>query len=93
MEPMIYKITFEFDKKTYEILANEIDLESHPYLLVAEQLEFEDQTGIIISANGDESRKRFGDVDRLHIPMQSVKLIEELASKEKVTALKVADHP
>jgi len=92
---MIYKITFEFDKKIYEILANDIDFENHPYLLVVEQLEFEDQTGVIISANGNESRKRFGDVDRLHIPIQSVKLIEEIASKEKIKTLKIADssHP
>lgn len=90
---MLYRITFVLMDKTYEVLAKTVDFESHPFLVQVEDFEFEDQSSLIISPNGSESRKRFGEVDKLHIPVQSVKLLEEIPEPEsKVSTLKIAGN-
>jgi len=86
---MIFRVTFEFQDEIYQVLCNDIDLESHPYLVIIEGIEFEDQSSPIISPDGDKARKRFGDVEKISIPINALSLIEEIESKEKINQFKV----
>ena len=85
---MIYRVTFSLEEDTFQVLCKTIDFEDHPYLVTIEDIEFEDQSNVIISPDGDKARKRFGDVERIRIPVSALRLVEEIQSKERVSALK-----
>lgn len=87
----MYRVTFSINEKVYEVLARCIDTDSHPYLIYISELEFEDRSNLIISPNGDKARKRFGEVNEIIIPVNGLRLIEEIPDcDERVTPLKVA---
>jgi len=86
---MTFRVTLELEGETYKVLAKKIDMHFHPYMMLVEELEFEDQIGIIVSAAGDKSRKRFGEVSKIYVPMQTLRLVEEIAGKDKIAQLKV----
>lgn len=88
----MYRVTFEVKDKMYELIAKSVDLTNHPFLMVVEDFEFEDNATLIISPNGNETRKRFNDVKRIYVPMQSLKLLEEISNTiAKVSPIKVAE--
>jgi len=87
----MFRVTFAVEDKKYEVLARVVDTTSHPFLIYISDLEFEDRTSLIISPNGDEARKRFGDVGQVAIPVSGLRLLEEIPDcNERITSLKVA---
>lgn len=63
---------------------------AHPYFIAVSGFEFA-RKSTIINPNNEEAEKRFKDVDSIHIPAQSMRLIEEISLEEaKVSTLQVA---
>jgi len=90
---MTYRITFTNEGKVYQVLSNELDTNFHPYLIRIAKITFEDRSSIIVSASGDDARKRFGGVEEILVPMQEVKLIELIPTQaEKVTTLRRVEN-
>lgn len=86
----MFRVTFELTGKIFEVLADEVDTESHPYLIYIREFEFEDQSSLIISPNGNEARKRFGNVEQIAIPVSALKLLEQIPDKEeRISTLQV----
>jgi hypothetical protein len=85
----MYRVNFTISGTAYELLAEKIDF-AHPYFVAVEELSFPDQSSLVISPNGNEARKRFGEARRLLLPVQSVICIEEIAGKDKIRHLSVA---
>lgn len=84
----MFRVTFELEGKLYRILAKEIDMLAHPYFIIISGLEF-CRTSLIINPDNEDAQKRFKDVDRIHIPAQSMKLIEEISEEEaRISTLK-----
>lgn len=83
------RIIFSSEGNNYRILSDSVDIHHHPYFIKVSNLMFEDQSNLIISAFGDEARKRFGEVKELLIPLQQIQLVEVIESpNKKVTQLK-----
>lgn len=62
---------------------------THPYFVSVRGLIFPRAGGVIIDPNGDELRKEFAEADHLLIPIQSVKMIEEMGSSADTVSGKV----
>ncbi len=86
----MYKITFKYDTKIFEIHAKTLDM-THPYFVSIKGLFFEDQSNLVITPNGDEARKKFGQCKHILIPLQNVNLIEEIDDKGKIKKFNVLD--
>lgn len=87
----MFRVTFTVGEILYEILARNVDTDNHPYLVSVSDLEFEDKSSLIVSPNGDEARKRFGEVNQINIPVSELILIEEIPDRDKrITMLEIA---
>jgi len=62
---------------------------THPYFVSVRGLIFPHAAGVIIDPNGDELRKEFAEAEHLMIPIQNVKMIEELGSSAESASGKV----
>ncbi|MFH1729547.1 MAG: DUF1820 family protein [Pseudomonadota bacterium] len=84
----MYRVSFKLETKNYEVMAKTLDM-SHPYFVTIKDLHFEDQSAIVISPSGNESKKRFEASKFIMIPLQSLALIEEVNDKQKEHNFKV----
>lgn len=79
----IYKVHFKWKEKEIALTARNLDM-THPYFVSIKDLVFSDKNKLIIDPTEDEVRNRFGEVEHIMIPFQSVVFIEEFSDEEKM---------
>lgn len=79
----VYKVHFKWKEKEIFLTARSLDM-THPYFVSIKDLIFPDKKKLIIDPTEDEVRNRFGEIDHIMIPFQSITFIEEYADEEKM---------
>jgi hypothetical protein len=79
----VYKVHFKWKEKEISLTARSLDM-THPYFVSIKDLIFSDAKKIIIDPTEDEVKNRFGGVEHIMIPFQSVTFIEEYSDEEKL---------
>ena len=77
----VYKVHFTWKKKEISLTARSLDM-THPYFVSIKDLLFSKKKKLIIDPTEDEIRNRFGEVEHIMIPFQSVTFIEEYSDEE-----------
>ncbi|MFP4206962.1 MAG: DUF1820 family protein, partial [Spirochaetaceae bacterium] len=78
----LYRVHLKWNDKDITLHARGLDL-THPYFVSITELEFPEQSNLIIDPAEDEVRKTFGEADHLMIPFQTVTLIEEIKEEKR----------
>lgn len=79
----VYKVHFTWKKKEISLTARSLDM-THPYFVSIKDLIFSNKKKLIIDPTEDEVKNRFGEVEHIMIPFQSVTFIEEYSDEEKL---------
>ena len=79
----VYKVHFTWKKKEISLTARSLDM-THPYFVSIKDLIFSDKKNLIIDPTEDDIRNRFGEVEHIMIPFQSVTFIEEFTNEESM---------
>ncbi len=79
----VYKVHFKWKEKEIYLTARSLDM-THPYFVSIKDLIFPDNKKLIIDPTEDEVRNRFGEVEHIMIPFQSINFIEEYADEKKM---------
>ncbi len=76
----LYTVHFKWKGKVFELNARVLDL-THPYFVSIAELTFPSNDSPIIDPTKDETKRTFGNVDNLMIPVQAVAMIEQRNDK------------
>ena len=96
----LYRVRFQSkdDKQPLEVVVKSVGSSEFLGLLSLEGFVFSDQTKQVILPTEDEARKRFSNINRLHIPYHNILFIEEFHQEDpdlkNLPFIKeVASHP
>jgi hypothetical protein len=82
----LYKVTFLSQGKTYELYARHVASSALWGFTEVGELVFEPQRdGLVVDPTEERLRDEFGDTTMLHLPMQSIVRIEEVARRGTLT--------
>mgnify|MGYP006299507783 FL=1 len=79
----VYKVHFKLKENEIFLTAKSLD-KTHPYFVSIKDLIFSTKNKLIIDPTEDEVKNRFGEVEHIMIPFQSVTFIEEYSDEEKM---------
>lgn len=81
----LYRVRFQTrdDKKPFEVVVRSVGSSEFIGLLALEGFVFTDTTKHVILPTEDEARKRFGDIEKLHVPYHNILFIEEFYEQDK----------
>lgn len=81
----LFRVRFQTrdDKKPFEVVVRAVDSSEFMGLLALEGFVFNDTTKQVILPTEDEARKRFGQIEKLHIPYHNILFIEEFLEEER----------
>jgi hypothetical protein len=83
MAKPLYKITFHNHGRVYELYARHVGSSTLWGFTEIGELVFDVRDGVLVDPTEERLRDEFGDTRMLHLPMQSVIRIEEVARKGK----------
>ena len=80
----LYKVRFQIrdSKNIHEVVVQSVGSSEFLGLLTLEGFVFNDQKKQVILPTEDDARKRFGNVNRLHIPYHNILCIEEFTAEK-----------
>ncbi|MFC7301729.1 DUF1820 family protein [Cognatiluteimonas weifangensis] len=81
MAKPLYKITFHNHGRVYELYARHVASSALWGFTEVGELVFDLRDGVLVDPTEERLRDEFGDTRVLHLPMQSVIRIEEVAKK------------
>ena len=81
MSKPLYKITFHNHGRVYELYARKVESGALWGFTEISDLVFDVRDGVLVDPAEERLRDEFGDTRVLHLPMQSVIRIEEVAKK------------
>jgi hypothetical protein len=81
MAKPLYKITFHNHGRVYELYARHVASSTLWGFTEVGELVFDVRDGVLVDPTEERLRDEFGDTRMLHLPMQSVIRIEEVAKK------------
>ncbi len=77
----LYKIVFLNHGKVYELYARRVSSSELWGFTVVTDLEFGAREGVLVDPTEERLREEFADTRALHLPMQSIVRIEEVAAR------------
>lgn len=77
----LYKIVFLNHGKVYELYARQVDSSALWGFTVVSELEFGAREGVLVDPTEERLREEFANTRALHLPMQSIVRIEEVAAR------------
>ena len=81
MDMPLYKITFHNHGRVYELYARHVGASTLWGFTEVGELVFDVRDGVLVDPAEERLRDEFGDTRVLHLPMQSVIRVEEVAKK------------
>jgi hypothetical protein len=81
MAKPLYKITFHNHGRVYELYARHVGASTLWGFTEVGELVFDVRDGVLVDPAEERLRDEFGDTRVLHLPMQSVIRVEEVAKK------------
>ncbi len=81
MSKTLYKITFLNHGRVYELYARHVTSSALWGFTEVAELVFDVRDGVLVDPGEERLRDEFGDTQVLHLPMQSVIRIEQVAKK------------
>lgn len=80
----LYKIVFHNAGKIYELYARQVASSELWGFTTVSGLEFGTRDGVLVDPTEERLREEFADTQALHLPMQSIVRIEEVAQRGAV---------
>ncbi len=80
----LYKIVFLNHGKVYELYARSVGASDLWGFTCVSELEFSAREGVLVDPTEERLREEFADTRALHLPMQSIVRIEEVAARGPV---------
>lgn len=81
MSASLYRVTFQHQDKVYVIHAREVASSAIWGFVEVAGLDFSAHKGVLIDPVEERLREEFADTRRLHLPMQAVLRVEEVARR------------